>query len=79
MQFPVEKMRQTVTFIKQNYEKFNICCDDYFELIELMKHDKKNVKGSINFTLLKDIGDIEIDNIVTDEEIKEALDFYREG
>ena len=44
-----------------------------------MKHDKKNTSGNINFTLLGDIGDIRINQTATEDEIKDALDFYREG
>ena len=77
--FPTEKMRQTVTFIKENYGTLNITCDDYDELIELMHHDKKNQNGIINFTMLGAIGDIRINQTATTEEIKEALDFFREG
>ncbi len=77
--FPTEKMRQTVTFIKENYGTLNITCDDYDELIELMHHDKKNLNGIINFTMLGAIGDIRINQTATTEEIKEALDFFREG
>ena len=58
--FPTEKMRQTVTFIKENYGTLNITCDDYDELIELMHHDKKNQNGIINFTMMAGIGDIRI-------------------
>lgn len=39
--FPTEKMRQTVNFIKEYYGSLPITCDDYDELIELMRHDKK--------------------------------------
>ena len=56
-----------------------ITCDDYPCLLELMTHDKKNTSGKINFTLLGGIGDIRINQTATEEEIKEALDFYREG
>ena len=44
-----------------------------------MHHDKKNTGSTINFTLLGGIGDIRINQTATEEEIKEALDFYREG
>ena len=77
--FPTEKMRQTVSFIKEYYGTLPITCDDYDELIELMHHDKKNQNGIINFTLLGGIGDIRINQTATVDEIKEALDFFREG
>ena len=76
--FPQDKMRQTVGFIKENYGRMPITCDDYPKLIELMHHDKKNVGTDINFTLLGGIGDIRINQTATEEEIKEALDFYQE-
>ena len=77
--FPTDKMRQTVRFIQEHYGKMDISCDDYPTLLELMTHDKKNVAGIINFTLLGGIGDIRINQTATKEEICEALDFYREG
>ena len=76
--FPQNKMRQTVAFIKEHYGRMPITCDDYPKLIELMHHDKKNVGTDINFTLLGGIGDIRINQTATEEDIKEALDFYRE-
>ena len=76
--FPTDKMHQTVAFIKEHYGKMAITCDDYPALYELMTHDKKNTAGTINFTLLGDIGDIRINQTATKEEIYEALDFYRE-
>ncbi len=77
--FPVDKMRQTVRFVFENYGRMDITCDDYPTLLELMTHDKKNVAGIINFTLLGNVGDIRINQTATKEEIEEALDFYREG
>ena len=76
--FPTYKMHQTVNFIKEHYGKMSITCDDYPTLLELMTHDKKNVAGIINFTLLGGIGDIRINQTANKQEIYEALDFYRE-
>ncbi len=77
--FPVDKMRQVVRFVNENYGKLPITCDDYPALLELMTHDKKNVGDTINFTLLGGVGDIRINQTATKEEICESLDFYREG
>lgn len=77
--FPTDRMHQTVRFIRENYGTINITCDDYPTLIELMHHDKKNTSGIINFTLLANVGDIRINQTANEEEIKEALDFFREG
>ena len=77
--FPQDKMRQTVSFILEHYGRMTITCDDYPHLLELMHHDKKNTGSDINFTLLGGIGDIRINQTATEEEIKEALDFYRES
>jgi 3-dehydroquinate synthase len=77
--FPTEKMHQTINFIKENYGQFDFTCDDYDYLIERMEHDKKNTSGTINFTLLEDVGKIKINQTASIEEIKQALDFFREG
>ena len=77
--FPQDVMRQMVYYIKEVYGNLPITCDDYPELLELMTHDKKNVAGVINFTLLGGVGDIHINQTATKEEILEALDFFREG
>lgn len=77
--FPQDELRQTVTYIRENYGRFAITCDDYPRLIELMHHDKKNTGNEINVTLLAGVGDIHIDQTISEEEVKEALDFFREG
>lgn len=77
--FPTQQLHQTVHYIKDHYGKMGITCDDYPELLELMTHDKKNIAGIINFTLLSGFGQIKINQKATQEEIYEALDFYREG
>ena len=76
--FPKEKMRQTIQFIKENYGAFAFNCKQYDRLYELMLHDKKNTAGIINFTLLKEVGDICLNQTADKETIFEVLDFYRE-
>ena len=77
--FPTERLHQTARFIRENYAQTEFTCNDYPILLNLMRHDKKNTSGVINFTLLHNIGDIRINQTATDEEIREALDFIREG
>ena len=77
--FPTERLHQTARFIRENYAQTEFTCNDYPTLLNLMRHDKKNTSGVINFTLLHNIGDIRINQTATDDEICEALDFIREG
>ena len=76
--FPTEQLHQTARFIKEHYGRMAISCDDYPRLLELMHHDKKNEGSAINFTLLGGIGDIRINQTASEDDIKEALDIYRE-
>lgn len=72
-------LRQIVSFVRQHYGAMHITCNDYPTLLEYMHHDKKNSNSSgINFTLLRSPGQIEINNIINEEEIKQALDIYRD-
>lgn len=76
--FPIDKMKQTIQFIKENYGSFYIECKHYDALYAFMLHDKKNVSGIVNFTLLEDIGRISINQTADKDVIFEMLDFYRE-
>lgn len=77
--FPTEQMRQTVQFIRNVYGTFAFTCDDYEHLYDIMLHDKKNVGGVINFTLLGGIGNILLNQHLSKEEVFECFDFFREG
>lgn len=76
--FPKDKLRQTISFIKENYGYFYIDCKRYDTLYEYMLHDKKNMSGIINFTLLKNVGEICIDQTADKNTIFDMFDFYRE-
>ena len=77
--FPVDVMRQVVGYIIEHHGRMDITCNDYPQLLELMTHDKKNTAGRINFSLLSDVGQLCLNQTATQQEIEEALDFYREG
>lgn len=68
-----------LSFAKQYYGVFPFSCKEYEPILELMKHDKKNDHGNINFTLLAGIGDVRINQTASKEEIFEAMDFVREN
>lgn len=77
--FPLDKLRQTVYFIKDNYHGFLYDCDQYEDLYEYMKHDKKNESNTVNFTYLRNVGEVEIDQTASKEDIFESIDFLRES
>ncbi len=74
--FPKGVLSQLVQLMKEVYGKPAVGCKQYDQLLELMTHDKKNASADeINFTLLSDVGEIHINQVVGREEICEALDF----
>ena len=75
---PKEILETATECITKHYGVFLIEPKDYGTLYKFMIHDKKNEGGNINFTLLADIGDIQINQVVGKEMIVEALDFYKQ-
>lgn len=77
--FSSDTLHTLAAYIKDNYGPFMFTCDDYDKLLGYMRHDKKNDSpDQINFTLLKRPGDPVINVVVPDEQIKAALDIYRD-
>lgn len=62
--------------ILDTYEKVHFEAEDFNPIIELMKFDKKNSHGNINFVLLSAIGDTVIDQVVPNNIIKESFNYY---
>lgn len=60
------------------YGKVSINTNDYAPIIELLKYDKKNSHGSINFVLLEAIGKHKLDCTVDEKLIIEAFEYYSE-
>ncbi|WP_420573371.1 3-dehydroquinate synthase [Kordia sp.] len=74
--FPSEKLSEIKQVILDMYGKVEFNTSDYESIIDLMKYDKKNSHGNINFVLLKDIGSPVLDKIVDNKTIIDAFQFY---
>ena len=78
LKFPSEDVHLLGNFVRDNYRDFPFTCDDYDELLELMRHDKKSRNSEITCTLLRAIGDYRIDQTVTPDDVTAALDILRD-
>lgn len=76
--FDSDMLHRYADFVYSNYGAFHITCDDYPELISLMRHDKKSNSGEMNFSLLSGVGEIKINCEATEDDVKAALDIYRD-
>lgn len=75
--FPKNVCDELTQWMLGIYGKFTIDTKDFEPLYHLMTHDKKNEQGRINFTLLKNVGEISINQNCSKELIYEALDYYK--
>ncbi|MES2590757.1 MAG: 3-dehydroquinate synthase [Bacteroidota bacterium] len=76
LKLPNETLNDITGLISNTYTPVGLDKKDIPTLIELMSHDKKNEKGKLNFSLLSDIGTCEINQTVSTDLVKEALDYY---
>jgi len=76
--FPSSILYDIANFVRDNYGPLNFTCDDYDDLFELMKHDKKNIGDEINFTLMNHVGDPALNHSASKEQIGAVLDIYRD-
>jgi len=72
---PTQEIKEVIlkTFAKVEFQK-----KDLAPIIELMKYDKKNSHGNINFVLLSKIGEPIIDCQVPNDLIEKSFQFYSE-
>lgn len=76
LSFPEELTAKIKRLFIDYYGKVAISKNEYSTIIELLKYDKKNNHGNINFVLLEGIGKPKIDCKVSDDIITEAFNFY---
>ncbi|MCT4697773.1 3-dehydroquinate synthase [Tenacibaculum haliotis] len=76
LNFPSNKLQEVKNTILAIYGKIAILEEDFSSIMELMKHDKKNIGGEINFILLNNFGDFKIDCKVSNQLVIESLKYY---
>ena len=78
-EFPKEKLEEIRQIILNLYGKENFSLEEQEEIIKLLKFDKKNEGGKINFVLLREIGTPVIDREVPNKIIYDAFRYYTDS
>lgn len=73
---PESDLKEITNVITNTFNKVIIKKEDQKEIMDLMKYDKKNTHGNINFVLITSIGKTTIDKKVSNDIIFEAFDYY---
>lgn len=76
LNFSKEKLKIVKETITTIYGKIEILNTDFSPIIDLLKHDKKNVNGQVNFVLLNDYEDYKLDCIVPEKLVVDSLKYY---
>ena len=76
--FPMTDVIDISNYLKKVFGIYKVQPSDYEELFKWMHHDKKNEDNRINFTLLDEIGQLQVNINATKEEVLSAFDFYRD-
>jgi len=74
--FPLTELTSLKEYILKTFGKTTIDAEHYTDILDLMKHDKKNINGSIRYILLKNVSDFIINATAPNELVIEGLDYY---
>ncbi len=77
--FPMELTQALKTFVNTFYGKVNIEKEDLAEITNLMKYDKKNVSGKVNFVLLERMENCKLDIQLDPKLIEKGLLYYMQS
>ncbi|WP_432410437.1 3-dehydroquinate synthase [Rasiella sp. SM2506] len=75
--FPQKKLEQTTKIFLSIYKRYDFSEHDIEQIIQLLKFDKKNTDGNVNFVLLEDFNRYIIDQQIDNELIRSAFNFYK--
>lgn len=76
LDFSKQKAIKVKNLIGSIYRKVSIEAKDYEPIIDLLKHDKKNRRGKINFVLLYDFGEFKLNCEIDHKLLVESVEFY---
>lgn len=76
LNLPKEVFKEIAQTIQQFYTKVNFSVSAIDEITNFLQQDKKNESGRSRFTLLKQIGNAEINIEVSNDDVKAALKLY---
>ena len=75
---PFATLEDIKTTFLSKYEKVEFLEEDFENILKLMKYDKKNSHGKVNFVLLKEIGNPVFDIEIPVELFAEAFAYYKD-
>ncbi len=76
LDLPPQRLEEISKRLLNLYPRVAISSGDWKQILDLLKYDKKNKGGRINFVLLSDIGDPRLDCAVTPEILEDAYKYY---
>src|SRR5690606_8117761 len=75
--FPENDLEHITKVFNNIFPKIVIESSDYEVIIDLLKYDKKNEHGNINFVLLEEIGKPKVDCLVENDVLIKAFEYYK--
>lgn len=76
LNFPKEKCAEIKDILSKYFEKQVFKKEEIAEIVNLLKFDKKNSHGKVNFVLLEEVGKPKLDCLVENELIYRAFEYY---
>ena len=76
--FPSANVTEIKNMISDMYPRIKLQKADFPNIMALLKHDKKNTNGQVNFVLLNAYEDCKLDCIVSDALIIASMEYYNE-
>jgi 3-dehydroquinate synthase len=77
LNLPWKKTEEIIQVIAESYRCIEINEQDMERMIQIMQYDKKNKDDAINFTLLEQIGQPITDQYISEQVIRESLEYYK--